>query len=262
MTVAIRIGLRGGGAAAPARSRRCCPRSRLALVAAAPAARRCTRAWPFLLAGLLAPGCSQILFTLSMREAGASRTSVAVGDGAAVRGRDRARLPRRAARAAARARRARDRRRRRSRSRASATGRGTCGSPASSSRSARRCCFAVRDNIVRALHAHASPETAAAATLLAGTLVALAWARRLPSRGELRGFAPAGILFGLSYVCLFEAYFHGRVIGRLAARRDGVPVGRRPRGARARRERGRRAAARRSARCSSSPAGSLIGVSR
>ena len=23
--------------------------------------------------------------------------------------------------------------------------------------------------------------------------------------------APAGVLFGLSYVCLFEAYFHGRV---------------------------------------------------
>jgi drug/metabolite transporter (DMT)-like permease len=71
--------------------------------------------------------------------------------------------------------------------------------------------FAVRDNIVRALHADASPESAAAATLLAGTLVTLAWARRAPSVVELRSLAPAGILFGLSYVCLFEAYFHGRV---------------------------------------------------
>ena len=36
-------------------------------------------AWPFLLAGLLAPGGSQILFTLAVREAGAARTSVMVG---------------------------------------------------------------------------------------------------------------------------------------------------------------------------------------
>ena len=45
-------------------------------------------------------------------------------------------------------------------------------------------CFAVRDNLVRALHAHASPETAAAATLIAGTIVATAWARRAPSRAR------------------------------------------------------------------------------
>ena len=36
-------------------------------------------AWPFLLTGLLAPGGSQALFTLAVREIGASRTSVAVG---------------------------------------------------------------------------------------------------------------------------------------------------------------------------------------
>ena len=36
-------------------------------------------AWPFLLAGLLAPGASQILFTLAVGEVGASRTSVMVG---------------------------------------------------------------------------------------------------------------------------------------------------------------------------------------
>ena len=72
-------------------------------------------------------------------------------------------------------------------------------------------CFALRDNLVRAMHAHTSPETAAAATLLAGAVLALAWARRLPTTTELRAFAPAGVMFGLSYVCLFEAYFHGRV---------------------------------------------------
>ena len=36
-------------------------------------------AWKFFLAGLLAPGLSQLLFTLSVREVGASRTSVTVG---------------------------------------------------------------------------------------------------------------------------------------------------------------------------------------
>ncbi|HET7045059.1 MAG TPA: EamA family transporter, partial [Gaiellaceae bacterium] len=36
-------------------------------------------AWPFALAGLLAPGGSQILFTLAIRSAGASRASVVVG---------------------------------------------------------------------------------------------------------------------------------------------------------------------------------------
>jgi drug/metabolite transporter (DMT)-like permease len=71
--------------------------------------------------------------------------------------------------------------------------------------------FAVRDVLVRALHGHADPESAAAATLLAGFVVALLATRRLPTAGEARRLLPAGILFGLSYLCLFEAYFHGRV---------------------------------------------------
>ena len=40
---------------------------------------------------------------------------------------------------------------------------------------------------------------------------AIAAARGLPSRREVRSLAPAGLLFGFSYICLFEAYFHGRV---------------------------------------------------
>ncbi|MDX6487881.1 MAG: hypothetical protein QOK13_496, partial [Gaiellaceae bacterium] len=71
--------------------------------------------------------------------------------------------------------------------------------------------FATRDNLARALHTHASPGTAAAATLVAGTVVAAIWTRRAPTGRELRRLAPAGLLFGLSYVCLFEAYFRGRV---------------------------------------------------
>jgi drug/metabolite transporter (DMT)-like permease len=71
--------------------------------------------------------------------------------------------------------------------------------------------FAIRDNIIRSLHAHGSPETAAAAAMFAGLLVGIAAARSLPSREEVRALAPAGLLFGFSYLCSFEAYFHGRV---------------------------------------------------
>ena len=35
--------------------------------------------WPFLLAGMLGPGLSQLLFTFAVRDAGPSRTSVIVG---------------------------------------------------------------------------------------------------------------------------------------------------------------------------------------
>jgi uncharacterized membrane protein len=52
---------------------------------------------------------------------------------------------------------------------------------------------------------------AAATTLLVGVLVAAVYARRRPSRGTFLAFAPAGLCFGLSYVCLFEAYYRGRV---------------------------------------------------
>jgi drug/metabolite transporter (DMT)-like permease len=208
MSVAIRIGLRTGDAATGAVATML-PAAALALVAAIPA-HDLHNAWAFLLAGLIAPGCSQILFTLSIREAGASRTSVAVaatpliavaialvfldeplevplvlgglaivGGGMALAGeRGRPEHLRIAGLVFA----------------LIAT-----------------VLFAVRDNLVRALHADASPETAAAATLLAGLLVTSAFARRLPSTRELRGFAPAGILFGLSYICLFHAYFSGPV---------------------------------------------------
>jgi drug/metabolite transporter (DMT)-like permease len=209
MTVALRLGLRGLADAGGATLATIIPALGVAVVAAA-ANPDLHGAWPFLLAGLLAPGGSQILFTLAVREAGASRTSVMVGGAplvavaialvaldeplraplvlgalAIVGGgvllaaeRDRPGHIRRlglvyAAGAAV--------------------------------------LFATRDNLARALHTHASPGTAAAATLLAGAVAAAFWARRAPTRVELRRLAPAGILFGLSYVCLFEAYFRGRV---------------------------------------------------
>jgi len=208
MTVAIRVGLRSGGAAAGTLAT-LLPAVVVAFVAAIPR-HDIDNAWAFFLAGLVAPGCSQILFTLAIRDAGASRTSVAVataplaavaialvfldetlevalvlgaiaivGGAIALAGeRDRPAHVRRVGLAFA---------------------------------LGASLCFAVRDNLVRWLHADASPETAAVATLLAGTVLALVYTRRLPSGGELRAFAPAGLLFGLSYICLFEAYFRGPV---------------------------------------------------
>ena len=72
--------------------------------------------------------------------------------------------------------------------------------------------FATRDNVVRALHAAREPGDA--------RLRRRSWRERSwrrcghgvpPTRRELRRLAPAGVLFGLSYVCLFEAYWRGRV---------------------------------------------------
>ena len=208
MTVAISFGLQGGNAATGALAM-LLSATAVAVVAALPR-HDFHRSWEFLLAGLLAPGCSQVLFTLSVREAGPSRTSVTVGAAplvavgialifldepvrtllvlgavAVVGGgvtlaseRDRPEHVRAAALLAA-------------------VGAMTL--------------FAIRDDIVRALHAHANPEAAAAATFLGGVLVALLWARRLPTSGELVRLAPAGVFFGLSYVAIFEAYFRGRV---------------------------------------------------
>ena len=209
MTVALRIGLEGLPDAAGATLATVLVAFAIAL-AGALVRHDPHGAWPFLLAGLLAPGGSQILFTLAVRDIGASRVSVAVGAaplvavllaivflGEPVRPalilgavlvvaggillvaeRDRPGDLR-------------------------ARGLLLAGTAAA--------LFATRDNLVRALHGHARPETAAAATLLAGTLVAACWTRRPPARVELRRLWPAGACFGLSYLCLFEAYWRGRV---------------------------------------------------
>jgi drug/metabolite transporter (DMT)-like permease len=208
MTVALRLGLRGGEAG-PGALATVLPALAVALAAAA-FRHDLHGAWPFLLAGLVAPGASQILFTLAVREAGASRTSVAVGAAplvavtiALVALDEPVRAPLLVG--------------------ALAVVAGGTLLAAERDRpghvrvfglvyaAGAATLFATRDNVVRALHAHASPETAAAATLIAAAVVAAAWARRAPTRGELAHLAPAGVLFGLSYVCLFEAYFRGRV---------------------------------------------------
>jgi bacterial/archaeal transporter family protein len=175
-----------------------------------------TGAWPFLLAGVLAPGGAQILFTLAVREAGPSRTSVAVGTAPLVAVAialtalgEPARLPLLAGAVLI-----------------------VAGGVALVRERGRpdhvrmiglvfallaTVLFASRDNLVRRLSEVAGvarPAVAAATTLLAGAAIAGVWfargGHRVPARAWL-AFVPAGLCFGISYVCLFEAYYRGRV---------------------------------------------------
>ena len=209
MTVALRLALRGLDDAAGATLATVVVALGVALVAAA-VHPDLHGAWPFLAAGVLAPGGSQILFTLAVREVGASRTSVVVGGAplvavaiALVFLGEPLRVP----------------------LVIGALGIVAGGVLLAAERdrpghlrplglvyaAAAGTLFATRDNLARALHTHTTPGTAAAATLVAGTLASAAWTRRPPTARELCRLAPAGLLFGLSYVCLFEAYFRGRV---------------------------------------------------
>ena len=81
--------------------------------------------------------------------------------------------------------------------------------------------FATRDNLVRSLATgtKVSPELAAAATLASGGLLIAVYlaAKRCPRgpvdglRQALPAFAPSGLVWGVSYVFLFEAFYRGRV---------------------------------------------------
>ena len=174
--------------------------------------------WPFAVAGVLAPGLSQLLFTRAIAEAGASRASVVVGMAplvsvaialAALREPIEAALVAGAvlivlggvALASERVRPADFR----------LIGVGFA--------LASTVLFSTRDNLVRWLSddTEAPPLLACAATLATGAafMLALELARRRVALGTLvrstKAFAAAGILFGLSYAALFEAYYRGRV---------------------------------------------------
>ncbi len=175
-----------------------------------------TGAWPFALAGLLQPGVGQLLVTLAIREAGASRSSVVFGAAPLVSVTIALVLLGEPARApllvgavlivAGGVELARERDR---------------------PRHVRpiglvyaflvTVLFSARDNLLRWLSEGTStpPAVAAAAALLGGALVLVAAvAPRLESRPRLWDAAPflgVGVLFGLSYVALFEAYYRGRV---------------------------------------------------
>jgi drug/metabolite transporter (DMT)-like permease len=174
--------------------------------------------WPFLIAGTIAPGLSQVFFVRAVREAGAARTSVLmgtaplvavaialiflgepvhaallVGAGLIVAGgialaRERVRPS--------------DFRRLGVLFALTAT-----------------VLFAVRDNVLRSFAKDTDVHAlvAAPASLLAGLgtiAVYLLVSHRSWPRGytrQLRLFLPAGVFFGLSYAALFEAYYRGRV---------------------------------------------------
>jgi bacterial/archaeal transporter family protein len=169
-------------------------------------------AWPFLLAGLLSPGAAQIFVTYAIRESGSSRVSMVFGTAPLVSVTiallvlgEPASVPLILGAVlivAGGVELARERER-----------------PAHFKRIGllfaflAATLFAIRDNLVRHLAVGstvAPPAVAATAALFGGTILIAVWARRGVGRRWLR-FVPAGLLFGASYVSLFEAYYRGRV---------------------------------------------------
>jgi uncharacterized membrane protein len=175
--------------------------------------------WPFLLAGLLAPGGSQLLFVLAVREAGPARASVIAGAAplvavtiAIIALGEPVRAPLIAGAVLI-----------------------VVGGLALVAEPVRpqafraiglvfsfACTlfFATRDNIVRHLASHTTvaPQLAASATIMSGTALILAYlvvSRRSRLAGDLRrGAAPfvlPGLLWGASYASLFEAFYRSRV---------------------------------------------------
>jgi drug/metabolite transporter (DMT)-like permease len=175
--------------------------------------------WPFLLAGVLAPGLSQVFFVRAVREVGAARSSVLMGTAplvavaiALVFLHEPARAP-------------------------LLVGAGliVLGGIALAHERVRPAdfrrlgvvfavvttvLFAVRDNVLRSFtkdtHVHAL--VAAPVSLLAGTaaisvyLVVMrgsSWSRGFGR--QLVPFLPAAVLFGVSYLALFGAYYRGGV---------------------------------------------------
>jgi uncharacterized membrane protein len=173
-------------------------------------------AWAFLLAGLLAPGISQILFTFAVRDAGASRASVTVGTaplfavaialvfldeplvGGLVLG--AALIVGGGILLASERRRPEHFRRIGLLFAIGAT-----------------IAFATRDSLIRWLGTEATdvdPGLAAFATMLTGAAVIVAFglaSRVRLTRRAVVAFLPAGVCYGVSYVILFAAFYRGRV---------------------------------------------------
>jgi drug/metabolite transporter (DMT)-like permease len=217
MTVLVRIALGNGVEPSAGTFFTIFPATVVTLIAAvAQGDWNLAEAWPFLLAGLLAPGLAQVLFTVAVRDAGASRTSVTVGtaplfsvatalvflDEPLVAG-----LVLGAALIVA--------------------GGIVLAAERSRPEHFRRIglvfalvgtiAFATRDTLVRWLAVDVTdvePTLAGFLTMITGTALALvvARAKRAPvTRRAAVAFLPAGVCYGLSYVCLFEAFFRGRV---------------------------------------------------
>jgi drug/metabolite transporter (DMT)-like permease len=173
-------------------------------------------AWPFVFAGVLAPGIAQIFFTFAVRDVGASRTSVTVGTAplfavaVALIFLDEPLVAGLLIGAAL-----------------IVTGGILLASDGARPQHFKRIglvyallctvAFALRDPLVRWLGTEATdvePLLAASVTMLTGTAVAFGFAllRRVSfAWASARPFIPAGICYGLSYVFLFEAFYRGRV---------------------------------------------------
>jgi len=174
---------------------------------------------PFLVAGALAPGLSQLLFTRAVREAGAARTAVVMGSAPLISVAIALTVldePFRLALVVAAA-------------------LVVAGGIALAGERVRpddfrhlgivlavgaTLLFAVRDNFLRWLAGHTDTHAllTAPVTLLAGagTIAVYLAATRgrdwaAGSGQAIRAFLPSGVLFGLSYSALFEAFYRGRV---------------------------------------------------
>lgn len=173
-------------------------------------------AWPFLLAGLVAPGLSQVLFTFAVRDAGASRASVTVGTAPlfavaiALVFLDEPLVAGLLAGAAL-----------------IVVGGIVLASEQARPATFRRIgivfalgatlAFATRDSLIRWLGTEATdvpPALGAFANVLTGAAVTSVFVVARHARVSMeavRAFAPAAVCYGTSYVLLFEAYYRGRV---------------------------------------------------
>jgi drug/metabolite transporter (DMT)-like permease len=171
--------------------------------------------WPFLLAGIVAPGLSQVLFALAVRDAGPARASVAVGMAPLVSVAIALTLLDEPAKPLLLV-------------GAAAIVLGGVVLALEGSRPAHvralglvfasvtTVLFATRDSLIRRLSIDTDIDAAvaAAATLGSGTLVillSLLATRRPVTLRPLAAVLPTGITYGLSYVLLFEAFYRGRV---------------------------------------------------
>ena len=174
-----------------------------------------TSCWPFLLAGVVAPGLSQVLFAYAVRDAGPARASVAVGMAPLVSVAIALTLLGEPAKPLVVA-------------GAIAIVLGGVALALEGSRPAHvrtlglvfalatMALFATRDSLIRRLSIDTDIDAAvaAAATLGSGTLVilvALLATRRPVSLRPVAAVFPTGFAYGLSYVLLFEAFYRGRV---------------------------------------------------
>lgn len=175
--------------------------------------------WPFFVLGMLVPGCSQILFILSVRDAGPSRAAILIGTSPLISVSialvflnepfEPWLLVGTALIVAGGAALALERARPEHFKMIGAVLALTCAG-----------LFAVRDNIARSIERDSHPPAlvASAVSLLGAFLIVLAYlavfrrdALRTRLRPAIPAFAKAGVVLGLAYSCLLEAFDRGRV---------------------------------------------------